>query len=166
MKISAGLLVYRITDAGTEFFLVHPGGAFFAKKDAGWWTVPKGEIEEGEEPLAAAIREFKEETGYTLTQPFIPLLPVVQKGGKKVLCWAVEDNVCIDASAITCNTFEMVWPPKSGRVQQFPEIDKAGWFAYNDAVRLINERQVSFLDEVNIMTQKSTDNNTGASGLF
>ena len=146
MKQSAGILLFRRKDQQVEFFLVHPGGPFFVKKDLGFWTVPKGELDEGEEPLKAAIREFKEETGKSLTGDFIELSPVVQKGGKKVLCWAVEGD--FDPSTIVSNTFEIEWPPRSGKKKSFAEIDKAEWFAYNNAVKHINEKQVALLDEL------------------
>lgn len=146
MKQSAGILLYRSNKGGLQFFLVHPGGPFFAKKHEGWWTVPKGELLPDELPLQAAIREFKEETGYTVTNVFTPLQPIVQKGGKKVFCWAAEGT--IEVSDVVSNTFEMDWPPKSGIKKQFPEIDKAAWFNYEEAVKLINERQVAFLDEL------------------
>jgi len=146
MKLSAGLLLFRRINGDPEFFLVHPGGPFFARKDAGWWTIPKGELFENEAPLTTAIREFEEETGFTPSGEFIELSPITQKGGKKVLCWAIEFNV--DASAIVSNTFEIEWPPRSGKLMVFPEVDKAGWFGYNEAARLINQMQISFLNEV------------------
>jgi len=146
MKLSSGLLLFRRTNSQPEFFLVHPGGPFFARKDAGWWTVPKGEILENEQPLTAAVREFEEETGFKPSGNFIELNPITQKAGKKVFCWAVEFDV--DASVFTSNTFEMEWPPKSGKEKSFPEVDKAGWFNYEAAARLINEMQISFLNEV------------------
>ncbi|GGI27169.1 NUDIX domain-containing protein [Pedobacter mendelii] len=145
MKISAGLLLFRKTNHHLEFFLVHPGGPFFAKKDAGWWTIPKGELLKNEEPLIAAIREFEEETGFKPSGDFVGLNSIVQKGGKKVLCWAIEFD--LDASKIISNTFEIEWPPRSGIKKNFPEIDNAGWFEYDEAVKLINEKQISFLDE-------------------
>lgn len=145
MKISAGILLYRFTGSEPEFFLVHPGGPFFTKKDAGWWTVPKGEPTAGEDLLECAQREFAEETGYSPQPPFSGLIPVTQKAGKKVHCWVAEGN--LDADAIICNTFEIEWPPRSGKTKSFPEVDRAGWFVYSEAVRLINERQVAFLDE-------------------
>jgi len=145
MKISAGILGYRINDE-PEFFLVHPGGPFFSMKIEGWWTIPKGELLPGEEPLTAAIREFEEETGYKPAGPFIELQPVVQKAGKKVYCWACEGD--FDADTINSNLFEMEWPPKSGKLKQFPEVDKAAWLKLADAKKLINERQAAFLDEL------------------
>ncbi|MFF5379636.1 NUDIX domain-containing protein [Pedobacter suwonensis] len=146
MKQSAGILLFRKKDELIEFFLVHPGGPFFAKKDLGFWTVPKGELNEGEDALTAAIREFKEETGQSLTGNFIELTPVVQKGGKKVLCWAFEGD--FEPSAVVSNTFEIEWPPRSGKKQSFAEIDRAGWFGYSDAITHINEKQIALLDEL------------------
>ncbi|WP_294823133.1 NUDIX domain-containing protein [uncultured Flavobacterium sp.] len=146
MRQSAGILLYRQSGGKPEFFLVHPGGPYFAKKNFGWWTVPKGELNDGEAPLDAAVREFTEETGYRPEPPFIELQPIVQKGGKKVMCWAATGNP--DANSIACNTFEMEWPPKSGRKATYPEVDKAGWFSLEEAKSLINERQSAFLDEL------------------
>ena len=122
-KQSAGILLYRSADPETEVLLVHPGGPFWKNKDAGAWTIPKGEFEESEDPLAAAIREFKEETGFTLHGEFIALTPIQQKAGKIVYAWAIEGD--IDATKVKSNFFEMEWPPKSGKKQSFPEIDKA-----------------------------------------
>ncbi|MEL1246258.1 NUDIX domain-containing protein [Flavobacterium sp. DGU11] len=146
MKQSAGILLYRIEEGETQFFLVHPGGPFFAKKNEGWWTIPKGELLEDESPVEAAVREFKEETGYRPQEPFIALEPITQKAGKKVFCWAAKGD--LDASKITSNTFEMEWPPKTGRKAVYPEVDKAGWFALAEAKILINERQGALLDEL------------------
>lgn len=146
MKQSAGILLFRKKNELIEFFLVHPGGPFFAKKDLGFWTVPKGELNEGEDALTAAIREFKEETGQSLTGNFIELTPIVQKGGKKVLCWAFEGD--FQPSAVVSNTFEIEWPPRSGKKQSFAEIDRAGWFGYSDAITHINEKQIALLDEL------------------
>jgi len=145
MVQSAGILLFRQIQQ-IEFFLVHPGGPFFAKKDAGWWTIPKGEILPGEDPLQAAIREFEEETGYKPSGDFTPLPSIVQKGGKQVLCWAVKGD--LDAAHIQSNTFEIQWPPRSGKLKIFPEVDRAGWFQLADATKMINERQIPFLDEV------------------
>ena len=145
-KLSAGILLYRTNKGITEFFIVHPGGPFFAKKNEGWWTIPKGELLPDEEPLNAAVREFEEETGTIPQQPFTPLQPIVQKGGKKVMCWASYGT--LDLLTITSNTFEIEWPPKSGEMRTFPEIDKAGWYSHEQAKLLINAMQVSFLDEL------------------
>lgn len=144
MKTSAGILLIS-TAPEIMFFLVHPGGPFFQKKDAGWWTIPKGEIMPSEDPLAAAIREFEEETGYRPQGPFTPLEPIVQKGGKKVFCWTCAGE--LDTGAIRSNTFEMEWPPKSGKIQSFAEIDKAAWFSYAAAKKMINEKQAAFIEE-------------------
>ena len=146
MKQSAGILAFRIIGKELEFFLVHPGGPFFAKEDAGVWTVPKGGLLADEEMLAAAIREFEEETSIKLEGNFIPLKEITQKGGKKVYCWAI--NFDFDASKIVSNTFEMEWPPRSGRKIEIAEIDKGEWFNYQEAKIKINERQIPFLDEV------------------
>lgn len=146
MKQSAGILLYRKKDDSIDFFLVHPGGPFFAKKQEGVWTVPKGEIDPGEDPLACAIREFEEETGYKISGDFIPLTPIRQKGGKIVHCWALQYEV--DAEKIKSNLFTMEWPPKSGKIKSFPEVDKAGWLKIEEAKKLINPGQVDFLMEV------------------
>ncbi len=145
-KTSAGILMYRKVDAVTEVFLVHPGGPFFINKDEGAWSIPKGEIDEGEDPLAAAKREFEEETGCRPEGPFLPLTPVKQKGGKTVLSWAAEGGC--DASSIKSNTFSLEWPPKSGRLREFPEVDRAAWFSLGAARTKINPAQVVLLDEL------------------
>lgn len=146
MKKSAGILLYKFEEGRLLFFLVHPGGPYFKNKDAGWWTIPKGEIMPGEEPLDCAIREFEEETGHKPEGLYTELQPVVQKGGKTVMGWACEGDV--DAGNVQCNEFEIEWPPRSGKKQSFPEIDKAGWFTAQEALILRNERQQSFLIEV------------------
>ena len=125
-KKSAGILLYRFKKKNLEIFLAHPGGPFWKNKDAGAWSIPKGEFDDNEEPLDAAIREMKEETGLTLKGNFIELTPVKQKSGKLVYAWALEHD--IDPSEIKSNEFEMEWPPKSGKKKSFPEIDKAEWF--------------------------------------
>lgn len=144
-KQSAGLLVYRLTDK-IEVLLVHPGGPFFARKDLGSWSVPKGEYTDEEEPLTAAIREFKEETGQSIDGNFIPLSPIKQKGHKLVKAWAVQGN--IDVSAVVSNTFEMIWPPNSQQFKTFPEVDRAEWFPVPLAKEKINPGQVPFLIEL------------------
>ncbi len=146
MKQSAGLLLFRKRNNEVEFFLVHPGGPFFAKKSAGFWTIPKGELLADENPLDAAVREFKEEIGLQMDGEFLALHPIVQKGGKKVLCWAVEGD--FDPVKIISNTFDIEWPPKSGKMKSYPEIDQAVWVNYSGAKQLINERQSSFLDQL------------------
>ena len=126
-KKSAGLLLYRRTDAELEVLLVHPGGPFWRNKDEGAWTIPKGEFDNGEDPLAAARREFKEETGSAPPDgQCIPLTPIKQKNGKMVHAWAVEGD--FDPARLNSNQFETEWPPKSGRTQKFPEVDRAEWF--------------------------------------
>ncbi len=145
-KTSAGILLYRRRENGIQVFLVHPGGPFFAKKDSGAWSVPKGEIDEGENALAAARREFTEETGCSVEGDFMPLVPVKQKSGKIVLAWAVEGEC--DADAIRSNTFSLEWPPKSGRMREFPEVDRAGWFGIAEAKERINTAQVALVDEL------------------
>ena len=145
-KTSAGLLLYRKIKNMLEVFLVHPGGPLWKNKDDGAWSIPKGELDENEEPLQAAIREFSEETGNTVSGRFMQLRPIVQKSGKTVLAWAVEKN--IDAAAIRSNNFEMEWPPRSGKLQNFPEIDKGEWFLINEAKKKINAAQVSLLTEL------------------
>jgi predicted NUDIX family NTP pyrophosphohydrolase len=135
-KQSAGILLYRINDKNLEVFLVHPGGPFWAKKDQGAWSIPKGEFDEEEEGIFAAKREFLEETGMAVEGEAIPLSPQKQKGGKLVYAWAVEGN--LDPAEVRSNTFEMEWPPRSGRLGSFPEIDRAGWFPVEEALRKIN----------------------------
>ncbi|MBV4356973.1 NUDIX domain-containing protein [Pinibacter aurantiacus] len=145
-KQSAGLLVFRKKKNELQFFLVHPGGPFFARKDAGAWSIPKGEFDDTEDALTAAKREFKEETGFTMEGKFISLTPVKLKSGKHVHAWAVEGDV--DETALVSNTFEIEWPPKSGKQKTFPEIDKAGWFNLQEAREKINSAQVALLEEV------------------
>lgn len=138
--------MFRERKSMIEFLLVHPGGPYFSKKHEGVWSIPKGELFEEEEPLIAAIREFEEETGYKPSGDFIELTPVVQKGGKKVLCWAVEGD--LNPESITSNVFEIEWPPRTGKMKSFPEVDKAGWFDMEEAMQLINEKQIPFLEEL------------------
>jgi len=144
-KTSAGILLYRRRGV-LEVFLLHPGGPFWAKKDLGAWTIPKGEIAEGEQPLEAAIREFREETGFEAAGDFRPLKPLRQLSGKTIVAWAVEGDV--DPEKLRSNSFSMEWPPKSGRQQDFPESDRAGWFAIDEARAKIIKGQVPFLDEL------------------
>ena len=145
-KQSAGILLYRKIEGQLQVFLVHPGGPFFKNKDAGAWSIPKGEFSEDEDALDAAKREFSEETGQVIDGNFIPLKPVTLKSGKKVYAWTVEGD--IDHETIFSNLFEIEWPPKSGKKQSFPEIDKAGWFDIETAKIKINVAQVGFIDEL------------------
>ncbi|MDB5000416.1 MAG: hypothetical protein JWR76_1493 [Mucilaginibacter sp.] len=146
LKQSAGILLYRMTDEQLQVFLVHPGGPFFRKKDEGAWSIPKGEYVDGEEPLAAAQREFEEETGQTIRGNFVKLQPVKQKSGKVVQAWAVEGD--IDHNAIISNLFEIEWPPKSGKRVSFPEIDRAGWFTIDIAKQKIIPGQMGLIEEL------------------
>ncbi|HEY7191256.1 MAG TPA: NUDIX domain-containing protein [Vicinamibacterales bacterium] len=143
-KTSAGLLLFRTREDELEVLLVHPGGPFWAKKDDGAWSIPKGEIDDGEDPLAAAKREVQEELGAAPDGNFIPLAPVRQSGGKVVQAWAIEAD--IDPAAITSNTFDMEWPPRSGRQQTFPEVDRAAWFTMSEARSKILRGQLPLLD--------------------
>jgi len=146
-KKSAGLLLFREVSAGClEVLLVHPGGPFWAKKDEGSWSIPKGEFEDSEDSLAAAKREFEEETGFTADGDMIPLEPLRQPSGKVVYAWALEGN--LDPAGLKTNTFSIEWPPKSGRYQEFPEIDRAAWFTIEEANRKILKGQAAFLDQI------------------
>jgi predicted NUDIX family NTP pyrophosphohydrolase len=145
MKKSAGILLYR-DHKEVEVFLVHPGGPFWKNKDEGAWSIPKGEYNEEEDPLEAAKREFKEETGIDIDGDFIELGPIKQKGGKIVLAWALEKDITPDT--ITSNTFPMEWPPKSGKTQQFPEVDKAQWYTIDEAKEKINPSQAALLEQL------------------
>ena len=145
---SAGILLHRLGPEGREVLLVHPGGPFWAKRDDGAWSIPKGEYDEGEEPLAAALREFEEEIGSALDAggELIELGDVRQKNRKVVTAWAAEGDV--DAGAVQSNTFEMEWPPRSGRRQAFPEIDRAEWFPLARAREKLIEAQAAFVDRL------------------
>ena len=145
-KKSAGLLMYRRGPGELEVLLVHPGGPFWAKKDIGSWSIPKGEYASEEDPFHVAKREFHEETGFQAAGEFIPLTPLKQPSGKIITAWAVEGDC--DVSTVKSNTFVMEWPPRSGRQQEFPEVDRAGWFSISDAKMKIAKGQVGFLDEL------------------
>jgi len=145
-KISAGILMYRKRNGELQIFLVHPGGPLWAKKDLGAWSIPKGEIDPGEDPLSAAQREFEEETGINVSGRFIPLSPVKLKSGKVVQAWAVEGDD--DPTLIRSNTFSMEWPPRSGRQQEFPEVDRAAWFGIGEAKEKINKGQSPLIEEL------------------
>ena len=143
---SAGLLLYRIRHAAIEVLLVHPGGPYWKPKDDGAWSIPKGEFSGAEDPLVAARREFFEETGVAIEGDLRALKPIQQSGGKIVHAWAVEGD--LDPTAIVSNTFDIEWPPRSGRLQSFPEIDRAAWFALPEATRKILRGQMPLLEEL------------------
>lgn len=147
-SVSAGVLLHRTGGNGIEVLLVHPGGPFWAKKDLGAWSIPKGELDASDEdPRARALTEFAEETGTDLGEPEMRELGEVRlKSGKRVIAYAVEGD--LDAEAITSNTFELEWPPRSGRRQSFPEVDRAAWFDLADARERINPAQAAFLDRL------------------
>lgn len=145
-KISAGLLMYRKCGDMVEVLLVHPGGPFWAKKDLGAWTIPKGECSPNEDALSCARREFEEETGLVPGGPFTPLAAVKQSGGKIVHVWAFEGDW--DPGALRSNTFTMEWPPRSGRQRQFPEVDRAAWYRVDEARARILQSQARLLDEL------------------
>jgi predicted NUDIX family NTP pyrophosphohydrolase len=138
-KISAGILLFRKTPAGVEVMLVHPGGPFWAKKDAGAWSIPKGLADEGEDLLEAAKREFLEETGRAADGDLLDLGAHRQPGGKTVVAWALEGD--FDPAALRSNTFALEWPPRSGRMAEFPEVDKAGWFSLDEALEKATKGQ-------------------------
>lgn len=144
MVTSAGLLLYHRTPL--EVFLVHPGGPYWAKKDLGAWSLPKGEVTEQEDPLAAAKREFEEETGCAIDGEFHPLEPIKQPSGKVIYAWAIEGDC--DPAQLRSSPFSMEWPPKSGRMQPFPEVDRAAWLSLQEARRYINTGQVGFIDQL------------------
>ncbi|SOD40398.1 NUDIX domain-containing protein [Nitrosovibrio sp. Nv4] len=145
-KTSAGILPYRTRVGQLEVLLVHPGGPFWANKDLGSWSIAKGEYEEGEEPFKAALREFFEETGFQPTGPFLPLTQRKLASGKLVDAWATESDW--DTSRLVSNTFSIEWPKGSGRVREFPEVDRAEWFEISEAIRRIRPAQVGFIDEL------------------
>jgi predicted NUDIX family NTP pyrophosphohydrolase len=153
-KRSAGILLYRLTSGAPEVLLVHPGGPFWARRDAGAWSIPKGEHGDDEDPQACARREFEEETGTALPAGALADLGTVrQKGGKRVAAWAAEGD--LDVEAIRSNTFELEWPPRSGRLQAFPEVDRAGWFGLEAAREALNPAQAPFLDRLCALLEPS-----------
>ncbi len=145
-QISAGILLYR---AGPQVFLAHPGGPLWAKKDLCVWTIPKGLASAGEDLLAAARREFTEETGFTVDGDFLELTPLTQPSGKVVHAWALQGDC--DPANLRSNTFAMEWPPKSGRMQEFPEIDRAAWFDLSEARRRILTGQLGFIEQLAVL---------------
>jgi predicted NUDIX family NTP pyrophosphohydrolase len=146
MRRSAGVLMYRRRGEAIEVLLVHPGGPFWARKDAGAWTIPKGEPHADEALLDCARRELLEETGAAIDGAFVALRTVKQAGGKQVAAFAIESD--FDCAALRSNTFEMEWPPRSGRMQRYPEVDRACWFALDDARLKINPAQAAWLDDI------------------
>jgi len=152
-KQSAGILMYRRRGSAVEVLLVHPGGPFWRKKDMGAWSIPKGEHDTEENALEAARREFKEETGSEPEGDLVPLGAVKQSGGKTVHAWAIEGDC--DPSKIRSNAFSMEWPPKSGKTQSFPEIDRAAWFSVEDARGKLHKGQVPFLDRLLDLLERS-----------
>lgn len=142
-KISAGLVMYRFKDGRPEVFLVHPGGPFWEKKDIGAWSIPKGLCGEGEDPLSAARREFHEETGFAAEGDFLALGELRQPSGKLILAWAFEGDC--DPEKLASNTFSMEWPPHSGNMREFPEVDRADWFNLDEAGRRILKGQAEFI---------------------
>jgi predicted NUDIX family NTP pyrophosphohydrolase len=145
-KKSAGIIFYRYHHNALEIFLVHPGGPYWAKKDNGVWSIPKGEFEEYENPLVAAKREVEEETGIKVSGNLLELNPVKQKGGKTIYAWAQGRN--IETGEIKSNTFDLEWPPKSGEKKAFPEIDKAAWFTIGEVEKKIIAGQVPLIEEL------------------
>jgi predicted NUDIX family NTP pyrophosphohydrolase len=148
-QTSAGLLIYQLRAGTPEVLLVHPGGPFWAGKDEHAWSIPKGLFDPGEDPLAAAVREFQEETGLSIGGTFVALTPRKQPSGKVVHAFALEHD--LDPSAIRSNTFSMEWPRRSGRLQSFPEVDRAGWFSLEIARVKLHRGQVGFVDELATM---------------
>ena len=156
MKTSAGLLLFRKTASGVEVLLAHPGGPFFKKKDDGHWTIPKGEAEPGEDLLERARIEFEEELGIKPTGKMIPIGSVRQKGGKIVHGWAVEGDIP-ENFQVRSNTFEIEWPPGSGKMHAFPEVDRAEFFSIEEAARKIKPAQKDFLDRLQQLIGKPGD---------
>ncbi|MCW5797380.1 MAG: NUDIX domain-containing protein [Nitrospira sp.] len=151
-KLSAGIVLYRRSGRELEVFLVHPGGPFWARKDAGAWSIPKGEYTEGEDPEAAARREFTEETGCELTGPLHPLTSLKQPSGKVISAWAMEGD--FDPALLKSNTFPLEWPPRSGKIQHFPEVDRGAWFDLPTAREKILAGQRPFLEELLCFVKK------------
>jgi predicted NUDIX family NTP pyrophosphohydrolase len=143
---SAGILLYRRGDEGLQVLLVHPGGPYWARKDEGAWSIPKGEYASGEDALAAAQREFLEETGFAVSGPFVALSPVRQSGGKVIRAWAAAGD--LDPAGLRSNSVTLEWPPKSGMRGEYPEVDRGGWFSIAEARIKLNPAQRALLDEL------------------
>jgi predicted NUDIX family NTP pyrophosphohydrolase len=159
-RTSAGILLYRWREGEIEVFLVHPGGPFWARKDAGAWSIPKGEFAPDEDPLVAARREFAEETGRAVEGEFRALRPIRQAGGKVVHAFAIEGEV--DPGAIRSNSFTIEWPPRSGRLRAFPEVDRAGWFALAEAQQKILRSQLGLLEQLALLQSRRSGPGTGS----
>ena len=142
-KRSAGILLFRMADSGVEVFLVHPGGPFWAKKDLGSWSLPKGEYEEGEDPLTAAKREFTEETGCVVNGAFVELGDLKQPSRKIISAWALEHD--LDPASVKSNMFSLEWPPKSGKMREFPEVDAGAWYSLPIAMEKLLKGQRDFI---------------------
>lgn len=147
MRVSAGLLMYRVKNEALEVFLAHPGGPLFRNKDDGHWTIPKGEPPQGETLLEAAIREFEEETGLAPRGPFTELGSIRQRGGKTVYAWAFEGEQ-EDPGPARSNSFELEWPPGSGRIQSYPEVDRTAFYSLDEAKRKLKETQWPFIERL------------------
>jgi len=149
---SAGILVYRRTGQGADYLLGHPGGPLWARKDLGAWTIPKGLVEAGEEPLQAALREFEEETGLKPPSVLQPLAPIRQAGGKTVLCWAAE--AALDLTLFTPGTFEMEWPPRSGQRTTFPELDRVAYFDVEEVLERVLPSQAPLIHQARLLADQ------------
>lgn len=152
-KLSAGVLLYRVRRGEVEVFLVHPGGPYWARKDDGAWSIPKGEYDEGDDTFATAKREFCEETGSEVAGLFRALSPLTQPSGKVVSAWAVEGD--LDAATVKSNTFSLEWPPHSGKRQEFPEVDRGEWFDMLTAQTKLQSGQRGFLDQLQQLLKDS-----------
>jgi predicted NUDIX family NTP pyrophosphohydrolase len=152
-KTSAGILLFRRRPAGVQVMLVHPGGPFWAKKDAGAWSIPKGLADEGEDLLAAAKREFREETGMNVEGEFLALGAHKQPGGKTIVAWALEGD--FDPATLKSNVFAMEWPPRSGQMAEFPEVDRAAWYSIDEALEKVNKGQTPIIAALNSLTARS-----------
>jgi predicted NUDIX family NTP pyrophosphohydrolase len=152
-KLSAGILLFRKRPADVEVMLVHPGGPFWARKDDGVWSIPKGLVDEGEDLLAAAKREFLQETGMAVDGEFLDLGAHKRPGGKKIAAWACEGD--FDPASLKSNTFSLEWPPRSGRLAEFPEVDRAAWCSIDDALEKINKGQKPIIAALEALVVRS-----------
>ncbi len=157
MRRSAGLLLFRRDVDTIRFLLVHPGGPFWKNKDAGAWSIPKGEIGEGEDERSAALREFEEETGHKVSGDFIPLPPLRMPSGKWLSIWAIEHD--FDTGSLHSNTFEMEWPPRSGRMITVPEVDQAAWMTTDEAQLKLHAGQMGFINQLQALLKAASKSN-------